>query len=194
MKKCLILLLLMFPVIAGFGQNSRSVDNCNYGLQLSPFGVYGYNERLLADQVALRIELGMEANIGTVIGSNKMQAYLIHNLSLEPRYYYNLKNRAKAHKNTFGNSAEFLTMRIRLRPGYIISSTPGVYGVPDLSFIPTWGFRRVFQEKVVVELGGGVGFRCYLDDIKERVGEDGIRHLVFNLHLRFGVHFGTSKD
>lgn len=194
MKRYLIILVALCLSCSVFAQKA-SVDNSSFGLQVSPFGFYGYNERLLSSTSTLRIELGMELGFEDLTNPEKTQSYLLHHIALEPRYYYNFKKRAANRKNTFGNSADFVTLRTRLRPGYIFSATDDISAIPTLAFIPSWGFRRVINEKLVVELGIGAGYRFFLnDEIYEQYDDEEITHFVVNLHCRFGIHFCSGKD
>jgi hypothetical protein len=106
---------------------------------------------------------------------------------LEPRYYYNLQNRADDSKRIDGNSGNFIAIKAGYHPDFALFNTDDAPVVSDFSIIPTWGIRRNIGNFFNYELGIGAGFSHtfaesagYAEDKSE---------LELNMHLRIGYKF-----
>lgn len=109
-------------------------------------------------------------------------------ISLEPRYYYNLKKRILKSKNIKGNSANFLALKLSYHPDwFVISNYDNIKVVSDLSIIPTWGIRRVVAKHLSLEAGAGLGYRYIF--AKDAGYANNQSEVAFNLHLRIGYSF-----
>ncbi len=122
--------------------------------------MYGY-ELPLGDKFSLIARAGTQAGIGysssySIWGGSESRwsVGLYPVLSVEPRYYYNLSKRYAAGKNTFRNSGGFLSIDMQyFFPPYYRRHIEGEGG---LLITPFWGFRRVWYEHFLFELGGGL--------------------------------------
>ncbi|WP_031427030.1 hypothetical protein [Flavimarina sp. Hel_I_48] len=165
-----------------------SVEQSIYGIQTGILGIWVHNESRLADQIALRSEVGFDAGLWGGSFYDKTGYAATPVLTLSPRWYYNLKRRAEKSKRTNGNSANFLALKTSFRPDwFVISNYDNVSYVSDFSIVPTWGIRRNIGAHFNYEAGLGVGYIYYFAkaagyDENESAG-------VVNLHLRIGYRF-----
>lgn len=149
-----ISVLGLSPLVAQNVVSTHSVSIDIVGL------MYGY-ELPLGDKFSLIARAGTQAGIGysssySIWGGSERRwsvgVYPV--LSVEPRFYYNLSKRYVAGKNTFGNSGGFLSLNIQyFFPPYYRRHIDGEGG---LLVTPFWGFRRVWYEHFLFELGGGI--------------------------------------
>ncbi|WP_088324630.1 hypothetical protein [Polaribacter tangerinus] len=116
-----------FILFFSFSQEPKkhSVENSMYGVQTGLLGVWGYNETKPNNEFALRTEIGLDGEYSySDFDSPKSQYYFIPSISLEPRWYYNFKKRAKKGKSIKRNSANFLSLKTTYNPDwFIISNT-----------------------------------------------------------------------
>ncbi|MCF6182514.1 hypothetical protein [Lutibacter sp.] len=183
MKKLKQLLPILFLLsLAVQSQNKASVEKSIYGIQTGILGVWGYNESKLTNSIALRSEIGLDA--GFRGGSNINTVFVLTpTITIEPRFYYNLKKRSKKGKSILKNSANFLTLEFFYVPNlFVISNTRNVSVANSLSIIPKWGIKRTIGKHFTYELGLGIGYYIDLDDSR-------FNDTVADLHIRFGYTF-----
>ena len=189
MKKYIIILtLLMLSAKAWSQDNAAKVEQATAGVQTGFLGLWVYQESQMADAIALRVEFGMEAGFW---GNSRMgyTGYLIRPaLIAEPRWYYNLEKRLKKEKVIAYNSADFLSLKINYQPDWFrISNDDQVRTITNISFIPTWGIRRMIGNHFNFEAGAGLGY-TYI--FANRAGfSANYGGTVLNLHLRIGYCF-----
>lgn len=107
-------------------------------------------------------------------------------ISIEPKWYYNIKKRYEIGKDAENNSGNFLSFPIYYTTDWVfVSTSDGKDASQWLSIIPTWGFRRNLGKRFNYELGAGLGYGYYFEDYT--VGYNG--ELAYNLHIRIGYIF-----
>lgn len=189
MKRILLLFtcISLSTALAQENENTSGLEKTIFGVQTGFLGVYAYNETKLAENVALRTEIGFDAGINKNIlkGSSLV---LYPKLSLEPRYYYNMKKRSEAGKNTNNNAANYFSLYINHHPDwFLLFDDKDRVVIPDLMIAPTWGMRRNIAENWNVELGGGLGYVHSFRKSQGFASDDG--QLGMHLLLRIGYVF-----
>jgi hypothetical protein len=185
---CLIFLLLLVFFEAKAQVGNGELEKEIYGIHTGNLGIWIYSEHRLANQVALRNEIGFDtgsagANLQYITGITFTPV-----IAFEPRWYYNVEKRTKKSKTTDNNSANFVTVRVSYNPNLkIISNQQGNRNIAShIAAIPTWGIRRVLNENFSFETGIGCGYSYTLVSETGQAGEQG---MILNLHLRFGYIF-----
>lgn len=176
---------LLILIISQFSfsqkQQNASVEKSLFGLQIGTLGAWTHNEFKISNEFSLRSEIGI--NFGMIGGSIHNGTTLISapSFSLEPRWYYNLVERATKNKNTSKNSADFLTLGVTYFPNV---NTPKYNITSQLTFIPKWGIKRTLGDHFTYEAGFGLGYVVFLD--KNYTSN---KNLIADLHLRLGYTF-----
>ncbi|MCM5661500.1 hypothetical protein [Galbibacter mesophilus] len=186
MKKILIIIVIVFSFQKVHSQNS-DVEKSIFGIQTGFLGLWGFNEARLASKLALRSEIGLNAGFfsGTFIEDGFI---LTPSITVEPRYYYNIKKRNEKGKSTFHNAATFLALDVTYLPDWFtISNLDNVSVLDNVSFIPKWGIRRNIGKHFNYEVGFGLGYRFYFSD--ELAHPEDKQELAGDLHLRIGYTF-----
>jgi len=158
MIKVVFASLLLMNSYLGFSQIEKkvSVEKSVFGIQIGLIGVWVHNELKVSNQLALRSEIGL----GGVNSTN-----IVPILALEPRWYYNLNERAAKGKRIDGNSGNYFSLRASYHFRTISEAEEN-----DLyqSFIaPTWGIRRNISTHFNYEMGAGFGLGTQKDIITE---------------------------
>jgi hypothetical protein len=158
-----------------------SVEKSIFGVQIGTLGGWIHNEFKLSSEFSLRTEVGI--NFGLIGGEIHNGTKLISapSISLEPRWYYNLSDRALKNRNTSKNSANFLTLGIHYFPSV---NTSKYNVISQVSFIPKWGIKRTLGNHFTYEAGIGLGYTLLLD--KDYVSN---KNTIGDLHLRIGYTF-----
>ena len=112
----------------------------NHSLSLTILGLEYSYEQALGGQTSLILRAGLPC--GAVYATDHYQGtntiYFGYGptlgVSLEPRYYFNLKSRYEKGKATINNSANFISIQSKLYAD--------AEGYAELSVIPTFGIRR----------------------------------------------------
>ena len=155
-----------------------------YGAQIGLLGVWGYGEFPLGDEVALRTEIGIDAGIR---GSSLLYDpvfVLTPSVRLEPRWYYNLAQRAAQGRNTGNNAANYFSVPLIAHPGLFRIASEDFIGVDrSIKILPTWGIRRNLGDRLNYEIGIGYGYGLRWGEGRSRPsgGDTGW------LHLRIGI-------
>ncbi len=187
MKK--YVLTLTFCGLAWFVKSQdTSVENSTYGIQTGVLGVWAHREIRLSNEIALRVEVGMDAGFwgGSFYPKN---GYLMTPvIKIEPRWYYNLDKRKSKSKNIEGNSGNFLTVQASYNPNwFVISNYDNIEVVNQVALIPTWGIKRNIGSHFTYETGIGLGYRYYFAKSAGYSKNEG--EVAVNLHLRIGYRF-----
>jgi hypothetical protein len=154
-------------------QNS-SVEKSITGIQIGTVGLWGYKESKLTNQIAVRVELGLYTEIQSGVGY-----FMAPEITIEPRWYYNLNKRAKKGKKTRNNNSNFLTLKTSYRSdAFEISNYKNKRAQNNFFIIPKWGIRRNINKNFNFETGFGIGA-----EFLEKTNP------VVELHLRFGYDF-----
>ena len=100
--------------------------------------------------------LGLDVNsLNEIYFTTKDYHLISGNISVEPRFYYNLQKRHRKNKRTFGNSGGYLS--VNLGYSFPIAITSGWEAAHIYNVTPYWGFRRVWKH-FLFDLAGGVGY------------------------------------
>ena len=187
LKTVLLTLMLSSFYLSGYAQEA-SVEKSVFGVETGFLGLWVNNEARLSNQFTLRSEIGLNAGI-IGRGSNESTSFLLTpEITVEPRFYYNLDKREANGKDISGNAGNFFSLKTSYSPDWFaISNTEGINPASHFSIIPTWGIRRNIGNHFYFETGIGVGYRHYF-------GENAVNlelkdKIALNLHLRFGYKF-----
>lgn len=182
MKKLSLALLMISFSMMNAQENSVN-KNSFFGIQAGLFGFNSYNETLLSKEFALRSEIDFEASIWGGDLYSKTGFALAPELSVSPKWYYNLSKRENSGKNTSYNAANYISARVGFTPDwFVISNVDGIVVNPMLSVVPTWGFRRNFARDFNYEFQIGLGIGKIM-----KSGYD--IQAVPNLSFRIGYDF-----
>jgi len=148
MKKVIVLFICILNFALGFSQNTQevSVEKSVFGVQVGLIGIWVHNELKLSSKVALRSEFGVSGINTTSISPQ---------VSLEPRFYYNLERRASKNKRIDGNSGNYISLRASYSFHDESELTQG--GVFQTILVPSYGIRRNLGKHFNYEVGGGLG-------------------------------------
>ena len=167
MKKIVLCVLTLCCPFWIKAQEDISVEKSIWGANFGLLGAHIYNESRLTNSIALRSEIGLDMGAWYSKywdGYTSKGFIIVPALSLEPRYYYNLKKRDSKSKRIDNNSGNFLALKINYHhPDIFVSSDKSItntYG--DISFTPMWGLRRHFgKSNFNYEVGGGITYSRY---------------------------------
>lgn len=177
-----IFLLSSFTITA---QNeSVTVEEGLYGIQTGFFGIWINSEHRLADQWALRSDVGFDFGAFGGFLYESTQFLATPSFGLSPRWYYNLKKRSDKNRNIQNNSANFIALKATYNPDwFLLSNNDNVTVINQLSVIPKWAIKRTILDHFTYELGAGLGYRFSFDpDFPE--GD-----VAADLHIRIGYTF-----
>jgi len=185
MKKYLIILFVCLIFVTKLtAQEEASVEKSIFGIQVGEMGVWVNNEIKLLNTIALRSEIGFNATNRTIVDffivpKHKIRIPLI--VTVEPRYYFELKRRHSKGLSIANNSATFISVKINHEAGWLMlaGKQPS-----NIQIIPTYAVRRNIGKHFNYEVGGGVGYQYTFTSIEK---ENEV--LAFNLVLRIGYTF-----
>ncbi len=187
MKKIIITFIFCNLLFIAKSQDS-SVEQSVYGIQTGFLGIWTHAEFKVSDKIALRGELGFDSEIFGSSFYEKTSFLMTPVLTLEPRWYYNLKKRVSKSKNIAGNSGNLVAMKTSYHPDwFVISNADGLRTVNQLSIIPTWGIRRTLGQHFAYETALGLGYRYVF--AKKAGFSENKSETALNLHLRIGYKF-----
>ena len=191
MKKILLTITLCLLTILTKAQDASqeaSVEKSIYGVQFGILGIWVHNESRLTNRIALRSEIGIEAGISSGNSYDGTYFVVVPNISLEPRWYYNLKKRESKSKRIDGNSGNFIALKTSFHPDIVIASNDDdVVLISDISIVPTWGIRRNIGKHFNYEAGFGVGYIHFFKDKNTTLINE--PDVAVNLHARIGYRF-----
>jgi hypothetical protein len=142
----------------------------------------------LTNTIALRSELGFDSGFWAGDAYEKTGFILTPVLTVEPRFYYNLKKRNAKSKTITNNSGSFISLKTSYHPDwFIISNYKDLSMISDISIIPTWGIRRNIGKHFNYEIGAGIGYRYFFQNDDENYSNT--FGVAVNLHLRIGFVF-----
>jgi hypothetical protein len=187
MKRNFVSLLICFLALSANGQVA-SVEKSIFNIQTGVLGVWLNNESKLSDKVALRSEIGFDSGIFGGSFYDKTGFFMTPVLTLEPRWYYNLKNRNNKSKQIKNNSGSFIGVKTSYNPDwFVISNYDGLSVVNQVSIIPKWGIRRNLGSHFNFETGIGIGYRYYFAKKAGYLSNES--EVAADLHLRIGYTF-----
>jgi len=182
-----ISLITLFFTFGLSTQAQESVEKSVFGVQVGFLGAWVHHEARLADQFALRTEVGLDASgfISNPFSENAKYIFAPE-ITVEPRYYYNLSKRAEKQKNTTANAANFISLKTTYTPDWFtISNRNNTSVASQFSIVPTWGMRRnISNSNFNYELGFGLGYEHNFYNYGYDEGD-----VAVNLHARIGYRF-----
>ncbi|AWW29299.1 hypothetical protein DN752_03600 [Echinicola strongylocentroti] len=185
--KRLLLVLFLLPLTKVVQAQTASVERSIYGVQAGLVGFWGYNESRLSNTIALRTEVGLNGGIWQNDLYNTSGIILFPELSLEPRWYYNIRKRTRRLKRTAMNSANFVTLKAFHHPDWFtVGAGSGVTVIPDIGLVPMWGIRRNVGSQFNFEAGIGIGYQYLL--YKSAGYTENSGDTIGFISLRFGYH------
>jgi hypothetical protein len=175
-KRTFFVSLLIFSTVIGYAQEAQvtekvSVEKSVFGIQIGLIGIWAHHELKLSNQVALRSEIALSGvNTGVIEPL----------IALEPRWYYNLNERADKGKRIDGNSGNYVSLRASYH--FYTDSEADKNDLNQVLLAPTWGIRRNIGNHFNYEAGAGIGLGFGYDDGR-------ITTLAPYVNLRVGYRF-----
>ncbi|UBM62428.1 hypothetical protein LA303_00240 [Candidatus Sulfidibacterium hydrothermale] len=199
MKNFLFFTLALFFVSqVATAQNSKtensksppaaSVEKSFFGIQTGFPGIWMHYVFRLANQFALRSEVGMQVtNIYPGDSYTKTVFVMAPVFTIEPRWYYNLNKRKAASRRIDGNSGNFVSIQASYFPDWFVLSNEKHQRIYRQLWLSTlWGIRRNIGKHFNYEAGIGLAYIFYLKD-KDYLTPD--NEMIANILLRIGYRF-----
>lgn len=187
MKNILLVFGLILLFTTSYAQEA-TVEKSVYGVQVGFLGVWGHQEARLSKQMAWRTELGFDNGIWGGDFYEKTGFLFTPVITVEPRWYFNLKKRVAKGKDISGNSGNFLSVKTSFHPDwFVISNYKNISIISDLSIVPTWGMRRNIGKHFNYETGIGLGYRHIFAKSAGYIKDED--DVALNLLLRIGYRF-----
>ncbi len=185
MKFKITMLAIILLMASKITAQSASVEKSIYGIQTGILGIWAHNEHGLSKTIALRTEIGFDG--GFIIHNNDNIYIMTPVITLEPRWYYNIKKRERKGKNTSNNSANFIGLKTSYHPDWFVISNDDIYTPDQISIIPYWSIKRTIGNHFTYETGFGLGYNYFIYGNNSGItNENG---LAAELHLRIGYTF-----
>jgi hypothetical protein len=109
-------------------------------------------------------------------------------VTVEPRWYYNIKKRASEGTNIENNAANFFTIKLNHRSDIFEINPNRLSGSENsISLIPKWGIRRNLGKYFNYEAGVGIGYIRFINQKYFRTFDN--NGIAIDLHLRIGYNF-----
>lgn len=168
-----------------------SVEKSVFGAQIGLVGIWVHNEFRMSNELAFRTELGLDSGIWYEDYYGDFGFLMAPVITVEPRWYYNIKKREAKGKRLDGNGFNFLSLRISYHPDWFLISSEDVDFVSDISFVPSWGIRRNLGKHFNFETGAGIGYRYVFS--QDSGFEDDYDEITVNLMFKIGYKFSAKK-
>jgi len=181
--KIIVLITIAFFSLDMFSQvEDVSVNQNQYNIQAG-FGIWVNNETKLIETVALRTELGLSGAYQKE-GSESTLAFL-PGVSLEPRWYFNLKKRDSKGRDISFNSANYWSVKaFYISDAFIIATNNAELENDKLNVTINWGLKRNLSKKLHYEFGIGLGVDALYQKSNAILATDS--PVVGSLTLRLG--------
>ncbi len=128
-------------------------------MQIGALGIWLNNEYGLTDKITLSSEIGLNSSFFGGFSYDKTGIVLAPTITVEPKYYYNLQKRKDNGKNSTNNNGNYFSLKTSCSPDwFVISNYDNINIVPQISFIPSCGFKRNISKKLMYEIGTGFGY------------------------------------
>lgn len=194
MKKLYIILICCLSYGVTTAQNETtpkaSVEKSVFGVQIGFLGVWANSEFRLSNSIALRTELGLDSGVfGGTYYENNVNFLLYPTLTLEPRFYYNLKKRVRKSRSIANNSGNFIALKLNYTPDWF-TITNYQYDIDiaeSYAILVKWGIKRTLWKHFTYEAGIGFGYRRYF--LKQHNYQPNKSEAALDLHLRIGYTF-----
>jgi hypothetical protein len=163
MKKTIFIITILLLSFSSKSQNT-GVEKSIYTIQTGILGAWVNNEYRLSNEISLKSELGMIVGLRGCTDCKTLYA-LAPEITLEPRWYYNTKNRISKGRIIKNNSSNFVTLRVNYIPDwFVISNEANTSVESQISIIPKWGIKRtIANSNFNYELGIGIGKKYFFD-------------------------------
>ncbi|WP_455586942.1 hypothetical protein [Bacteroides sp.] len=167
-----LIVLLTIPTYAGTptgnkkDKSAQSQAVSGHSIKLNGIGLAYNYEYAFSPRGTIIFSAGSSYTYGWMLGldmnslneiyiTTKDYHLVTGDISVEPRFYYNLQKRHRKNKRTFGNSGGYLALNLGY--SFPIAITDGWEASQIYSIVPYWGFRRVWRH-FLFDLAGGVGY------------------------------------
>lgn len=189
MKKIYVLFLLSAHTI--FAQD-YSVEKSTFSFQAGFLGFWLNNESKLSDKFTLKTEIGFDAFTRSSEDDDTSLDALAPVITLEPRWYYNLEERASKGRKIHNNAGNFVAITTSYHPDwFLLTGVKEMYVNHQLAIIPKWGIKRnIGNSDFTYELGAGLGYNFILN---RRHSFDNSDQIWLDLHARIGYVFKSSR-
>ncbi|ASB48700.1 hypothetical protein [Alkalitalea saponilacus] len=150
--------LLFISITSLIKSQNSEVESSLWGFQAGILPLAIYNETKLSNQIALRSELMFAFAFDPYINApnGSFGWALIPKISVEPRYYYNLRKRQAKLRRIDGNSGNFLSINLGYGTQFAFSNTD-IKAYPTSRVIPMYGLRRNIGKRFNYEFAVGLG-------------------------------------
>lgn len=183
----LLLILFVLPPLKTVSQEKGNPDPPIWGVQIGNAGIWAYQEIDLSKSTSWRNEVGFDTGAHGYNMQYLSGLTITPTIAIEPRWYYDIRNKGKNSFEAVHNSSNFLLLRVTFNPDWkIISNEEGRSVASNVSVIPTWGIRRMLTEKMNFEAGIGMG---YSYTVKSDFSNPDRHTGIVNVHLRLGMDF-----
>jgi len=195
MKIIILSLVFVLSLVSVNAQESNqvSVEESLYGIQTGVLGFWGHTERRLANKIALRAEIGLDAALfgGSIyFEDNRINYAFTPVITIEPRWYYNIGKRFEKGKAMDKNSANFFTISFSYNPDlFVISNVDNVNVFNQIRIVPKWAIKRTIAKHLTYEAGIGLGYRYAFFDEQDYFFPPDKGSAVLDLHIRLGYSF-----
>ena len=172
--KVMIALIMLQSGIPAYAQSvtdkseksAQSTTVSGHSILLNGIGLAYSYEYAFAPSATIIFSAGSSYSFGKLLGlemnsddgfrfTTKDYHLVTGDISIEPRFYYNLQKRHRNGKRTWGNSGGYLS--VNLGYSFPIAITNGWKAESIYAITPYWGFRRVWKH-FLFDLAGGVGY------------------------------------
>jgi len=196
MKKIILFLILGINIHSKAQEGS--VEKSIFSVQTGFAGLWLNNELKLSNSIALKSEIGIEYDFA--VGDHYDEAGFILQpvITVEPKFYFNLKKRNSKGRNISNNSGNYLSLKTSYHPDwFVINLDDNITKNADLSIIPTWGIKRMMGDHFTYEAGAGLGYRIVFIKANSNFGNSQSvddfdytnKQYTPYLHLRIGYIF-----
>lgn len=180
--------LILIMGCSGLKAQETVLEKSVFGVQTGILGTWIHHELLLQGPLVLRTEVGLNMGFWGGLRYGQNNYLMTPVLTLEPRYYYNIRKRIQRGDQVQGNAANFFALNSRYHPGWFVVSNENVSIIPDISIIPTWGIRRNFGDSNF-NFETAIGFGYQYLNYKHLGFANNEWDTTMNAHIRIGYRF-----
>lgn len=143
---------------------NTGIEKSIYAIETGFLGAWVNNEYRLSYEISLKSEIGLITGFRGCTGCKTLYV-LAPEITIEPRWYYNIENRSTKGRIIKNNSSNFVTLGVNYIPDwFVISNEANTSIESQISIIPKWGIKRIlFNSNFNYELGIGIGKKYFFD-------------------------------